>query len=258
MSGTRFKDDFRRNFLTGIAALFPIVVTLVLFGWLYGNIDRTIGQGANDICRNVLAHDENLFSFFFPGATDAQQASPKARADYVSQHFPRFIGVSVGLIGLAVLVYLLGKFLRGYIGNKLMQLVDRIFTRFPLIKSVYPHARQVGDFIFGQKGRHGFRDVVLIQYPRRGIYSIGFLTGNAMEKVREKVGSDLVTVFVPTSPTPLTGFAVQVAPDEVVSVDMSVDEAFRFFITAGMLSGEQTDLKKLADPGPPQRTGQGD
>lgn len=249
MGESGFTEDFKRNFFTGIAALFPIVVTLFLFAWLYNQIDGTIGRGANGVCRELLAQNGQVFHVFFPGATEQESGTFATRRAYAEEHFPRVFGVVFGLTAVAVLVYLIGKLLRGYIGSRLMRAVDRFFTRFPVIKAVYPHARHVADFVFGQRERRGFSDVVAIQYPRRGIYSVGFLTGKGLKQVKAKLSGDLVTVFVPTSPTPLTGFVLLVPQDEVVSLDMTVDEAFRYFLTAGMLTSDGLESGARAPEG---------
>jgi len=177
MAESGFRDDFKRNFVTGIAALFPILVTLVLFSWLYRALDQTIGQGTNAVFQQVLARDEGIFRFVFPGAQQPMELAD--RRAYAQAYFPNFVGVVFGLLVVAVVVYLTGKVLRGYIGRRAMDGVNRFFERFPVIKAVYPHARQVGDLIFGRAGRRRFSRVVAVQYPRRGIYTIGFQTGDA-------------------------------------------------------------------------------
>lgn len=237
MSKNGFIEDFKRSFLTGFAALFPIVVTLILFAWLYHQVDATIGTRANALLRQILAWSPALFGMFFPSAQE-HGGTAKERLTFLRENFPPSVGLVIGLALLAVLVYLLGKFLRGYIGGRAMTAMDRFFTRFPVIKAVYPYARQVADFVFGQRERRAFSDVVAVEYPRRGVYSLGFRTGSAPARLKSKLSRDFVTVLIPTSPTPLTGFVLLVPPDEVVSLDISVDEAFRFFITAGMLSAD--------------------
>lgn len=234
MPRTGFSEDFKRNFLTGIAALFPILVTLFLFTWLGRQLHATIGRRTNQVCIEVLARNPSLFGTVFPGGAAA--ATRQQREAYAREHFPSFIGAVVGLSLAVVAVYVLGALLRGWIGHRAVEGIDRFFERFPVIKAIYPHARQVGDFIFGQSGKRRFSNVVAVQYPRRGIYTVGFQTGEGVESVERKSGKDLVSVFIPTSPTPLTGFVIQVPAEEIIEVEMSVDEAFRYCITAGMLS----------------------
>jgi len=248
MTRSGFTDDFRRNFLTGVAAFFPVILTLFLFSWVFRQIHTIIGPSANAVCGRLIAWFPAAFSLFFPGASEVQAATAAERLLYAEAHFPRVVGTIVGLIAAAVFVYLMGVMLRGYIGRRVVQAVDRFFERFPVIKAVYPHARQLADLVFRQTPRRQFSRVVAVQYPRRGVYSLGFRTSEGLAAFESVSGRKLVTVFVPTSPTPLTGFIIQLPPDEVEYLDMSVDEAFRFCISAGMLtSGKQQEDEALQE-----------
>ena len=228
--------NFKRNLLTGFAALFPILITGFLLSWLYVQLDRWIGTRVNAVCETLIARYPTLFSLFYPDAPPEVVAELSRRQAYVN--VPAVLGVLVGIITAIILIYLLGTFIRGYIGGRLMALVDRFFERFPVIKNIYPHARQVADFLFGRVRSSRFKTVVCIQYPRRGSYSIGFLTGRGLKDVEETASHNLATVFVPTSPTPLTGFIVMVPPEEVQELNISVEEAFRFCLTAGVLASK--------------------
>ncbi len=253
MAESGFRDDFKRNFATGIAALFPILVTLILFSWLYRALDQTIGQGTNAVFQQVLARDEAVFRFVFPGA--AESMGLEDRRAYAQAYFPNFVGVIFGLIVAAVVVYLTGKLLRGFIGRRAMDGVNRFFERFPVIKAVYPHARQVGDLIFGRAGQRRFSRVVAVQYPRRGIYTVGFQTGDGVRSLNTRSGRELASVFIPTSPTPVTGVVILVPVEEIVRLDMTVEEAFRYCLTAGMLvAGGRGEA--LPGPEPAQEPGQ--
>ena len=261
MSKTGFREDLKRNFLTGLAALFPILVTFMVFVWLYGYMDATVGRAANTFFQEAVIRNRQVFRFLFPDAEPEVVGEVQRRRGYAAEHFPRSVGVLLGLALLAVLVYLLGKFLRGYIGGRVMQYVDRFFTRFPVIKSVYPHARNVADFVFGQRQRRKFSDVVAIQYPLEGTYSLGFVTSEGLDLLSEKLQGEMLTVFVPNSPVPLTGFTLLVPQDEVISLEMTVDEAFRFFITAGVLTKNGVVVNGVSldelPPGAPQSTESG-
>jgi len=231
--------NFKRNFLTGLAALFPILITVFLLSWLYGQIDRFIGDRVNKVCVEVLATNPALFKQVFSQAGPEVAEEVESRREYAKQYFPGYVGVGIAVVGALVLIYLAGRFLRGYIGSRVMHWVDSFFERFPVVKNIYPHARQVADFLFGQTGGKRFNTVVAVPYPRRGIYTVGFLTGDGLKDIEQRAGQSLVTVFIPTSPTPLTGFIIVLPPDEVLELNMSVDEAFRYCITAGMLASEK-------------------
>jgi len=252
MAGTKIVGGLRRTFLTGLAALFPILITVFLLSWLYRQLDQTIGTKVNGVIRTVLVRQPSLFAAAYPDAPPEVVDDLEARRGYAT--VPGFVGTSIGLAGTLVVVLLIGLFLRGYVGSKLMHRVDGFFERFPVIKAIYPYARQVADFLFGSRNRSGFRRVVGFQYPRKGLYTLGFVTGDGLEGMQRKAGEDLVAVFVPTSPTPLTGFVVLVPRDEVFDLDMTVEEAFRFCMTAGMLAGEKQrpwEREAAALPGVP-------
>ncbi|MFW5923230.1 MAG: DUF502 domain-containing protein [Planctomycetota bacterium] len=227
---------FRRTFLTGVAALFPILITVFLLSWLYAQLDRTIGHNVNSVCRRVLVERRDLFEMVFPSAGEEVAGNEEARLEYAEENFPGFVGLSIGIVGVLLVVYGIGLIVRGYVGARLVSRVDGFFERFPVIKSIYPHARQVADFLFGSHNRLGFRRVVSVQYPRRGIYTMGFLTGDGLKEIQENAGQNLVSVFIPTSPAPMTGFVIQVPEGEVQELDMGIEQAVRFCVTAGMVS----------------------
>jgi len=231
MSKDGFRDDFRRSFLAGVATLFPILFTLFLFVWLYRQIDSTIGESTIR-----LLSRKATFAAVFKSAPPETVNDPAARRAYAEQRFPRFVVVLLGLGVVIIAIYLLGRVLRGYLGRRAFTMVDGFFERFPVVKAIYPHAREVGNFLFGVSEKPRFSRVVAVQYPRLGVFSLGLVTGEGLNDIGERVRRGLVTVFIPTSPTPLTGFIIVVPRDEVISMDMTIDEAFRYCVTAGMLA----------------------
>jgi uncharacterized membrane protein len=235
MSMKKWVGRLKRTFLTGFAALFPILITFFLLSWLYTQMDKMVGRRVNAVFKAVVTERQEIFDIVFPGATEEIVRSTELRRQYVADHYPDFLGATLGLIAALFLILLFGLFLRGYVGNKVMQSVDRFFERFPIIKTIYPHARQVTNLLFGQSRREEFKHVVAIQYPRRGLYSVGFLTGTGLKNIQEQAGQNLVAVFIPNSPAPLTGFVVLVPKDDVIDLDMKVEEAIRFCITGGMV-----------------------
>lgn len=255
MAREKFTTDFKRNFLTGLAALFPLLITIFLLSWLYGHIDRTIGQKVHEFCVGIVAGNEGVFERLFPNAAGEVVSDPGQRVRHAQEEFPHFVGVSVALLGAALFVYILGMFLRGYFGSRIMRGVDSFFERFPVVKAIYPHARRVAGLLFGQDRREFFNQVVAVQYPRRGLYTVGFLTGKGLKGVEERAGQRLVTVFIPTSPAPLTGFIIIVPPEEVIELDMGIDEAFRFSLTAGMLAPDKQRPQLTSDREPGREAG---
>ena len=105
----------------------------------------------------------------------------------------------------------------------------------PLVKEIYASIKQIAEALFSQKDKN-FRRVVLIEYPRKGIFTMVFVTGTSQESIRERTGKKLLNVFVPTTPNPSSGFFLMVPEDEVVELDMSPEEAFKLIISGGMAS----------------------
>ena len=207
------KYPHRRALITGFVALFPLVLTIFVlrFVWRYivSPISVPIGRRLTDIVDFWVPGVE------FPGWAD-------------------WIGIFAALVLAIVAVYVLGRFLMTFVGRRLLARMDGVFASLPVVGSIYPHAKQISGFLFGEQDMK-FRRVVAVEYPRRGCYSLGFATSGGLRRVAEHTSSKLVSVFVPTSPTPLTGWTVMVPEDEVIQLTLTVDEAIRFILSCGVL-----------------------
>ena len=141
----------------------------------------------------------------------------------------------VGFIIAIAIVYIVGYFISGLLGRTIWRIVESMVLRIPLIRSLYPNIQQVTDFLFGNQHIE-FGGVVAVEYPRRGIWSVGLLTGPAMKTIEQSAsGSDLVTVFIPSSPTPVTGYTITVPRADVIELALTFDEALRFTISGGVI-----------------------
>lgn len=138
------------------------------------------------------------------------------------------------VIGLT-LVVLLGFGTRNFLGKRLVALLEWFVTRTPVIKSVYPHAKQLVEFFFSDKKPLEFDSVCAIEYPRERCWSIAFVTGAGLQTLQDKTGKRMVTVYVPSSPAPMTGYTMFLAADEVVRLDISVEDAMKIVISGGVL-----------------------
>jgi len=141
---------------------------------------------------------------------------------------------SLGLVVAVALVYLAGLALGGIIGRRVAGRVEALMARLPGFRQVYPHIKQLVETVFGER-RIAFRRVVMIEFPRSGTWALAFVTGEGLPGAARSLGEAAVTVFVPTTPTPFTGFTLTLKACEAVDVEMSVDEAMRFMITGGVL-----------------------
>lgn len=288
--GTRrtFGQDFKQFFGRGLAILLPSVLTLWILWQLalfvYSNVGEPINRSVRLVIIEVtprVVSDERLPSWFRVSREEIEAARQRpefrstARAtddrvrryvrseklrDFWNDHW--YLEMT-GLLVAIVLIYFVGVFLGGLIGRRIYTRLEKLFSRVPGFKQVYPHVKQVTEMVLGERPI-AFNRVVLVQYPRKGIYTVGLVTGSSMRSIRSEVGSDVVSIFVPSTPTPFTGFTITVPKDEVIDLPVKVEEAIRFFITGGVLvpdkevwdtSGENAPQPLQPPPGiPPGET----
>ncbi len=142
---------------------------------------------------------------------------------------------AAGLIVAIGLIYLVGLLLGNLLGRKIYNTLERWLAKIPGFKQVYPHVKQVVDLIMGERAM-AFNKAVLVQYPRKGIWTVGLLTGDSLKTVAQEAGGPVVSVFIPSTPTPFTGFTINVPKDEAIDLPITIDQAIRFIITAGVLN----------------------
>lgn len=154
---------------------------------------------------------------------------------YIAQILGRKIP---GMGILVTLVILIGTgYLTTYIfGKRLVDAGEKILARIPLINGIYASAKQINELLFMQKETKAFRKVCAVEYPRKGVWAIAFLTGEGPQDVTEKTKTELYTVFVPTSPTPATGFVITVPKNEVIMLDMRLEDAVKLLVSGGVLA----------------------
>ncbi len=271
LTGNRMKSvigSFKRFFLRGLGTLLPTLLTLIiiikLVGFVYDNFGRYIGVGltraiglaSKEFCYPTVTEIEKYLKDRHLSRTDLTDEEYKEIVKLLRQRKLYRLGRSwqMALIGFFValtLIWVLGVFLASIIGRKLWQYVESTMMKIPGIRQIYPYVKQVTDYLFGEK-KLEFSRVVAIPYPRKGIWSVGFVTGPAiktLDKLTED-GRGCITVFVPTSPTPLTGFIVTVPKSEVIDLPFTIEQAFRFIISGGVILPETTPtLPELINSG---------
>jgi uncharacterized membrane protein len=212
---------WRASFLTGLAVVLPGVITLAVVKWLFGTISSFT----------------DTLLFFLP-----YWLSPKAvYQDGVSG--PVFwYWSALALLLAVVMVSVIGVLARYYFGKRLIAWADSVMLRVPVLNKIYGTIKQVDEaFTSGKKS--SFKTVVLIEYPREGIYSVGFLTNEQADEVQRKTDKKCVCVFVPTTPIPTGGFLIIVPEEKVIKLDMSVADGLKYIISVGALANESTPLE---------------
>ena len=147
------------------------------------------------------------------------------------------LGMSIPGLGLVVAAIILlgtGVFGANLLGARMVRWWEGLMTRIPVVRSIYSGVKQVSDTLLSQKGQ-SFRKVVLVEFPQRGQWTLGFVVGDPGARLAPMLGAPHVTVYVPTAPNPTSGYVIMVRPEEVREVDVNVDDAFKFHVSLGVV-----------------------
>jgi uncharacterized membrane protein len=142
--------------------------------------------------------------------------------------------IPVFLCVFVLFLYLLGKFLAAGVGRIMWNAGESIVHRLPIIRNVYSSVKQISDFVLSEREFQANR-IVAVEYPRKGIWSIGFVTGEGMKSVHDRAGEKVLAVLMPTSPMPATGFTIMVRKSETIDLDISMDQAIQFIVSCGVV-----------------------
>lgn len=192
----------KKYFITGLLIWVPLVITI----WVLSVIVRTMDQSLLLVPRAI--HPETLLGTYIPG-----------------------IGV---LLTLLVLL-LTGLVTTNIVGQKLVRFWESVLSRIPVVKSIYYSVKQVSDTLFSGSGE-AFRKVLLVRYPHPEAWSVAFQTGTPTREVNQHADSELVSVFIPTAPSPVNGFFFFVRKRDTVELDMSVDDALKYIVSMGVVA----------------------
>ena len=158
------------------------------------------------------------------------------------------IGISIPGLGILLAIFILlltGMLAANLFGRRLVEFWERLLNKIPLVRSIYSGVKQVSSTIFDPSGK-SFSKVVMLQYPKNDIWSIGFLTNDNLGNDLTAVNSGLVAIFIPTTPNPTSGFIVMSKADKIIELDMSVEDGFKFIISMGVIVPKNSTLKNKA------------
>jgi uncharacterized membrane protein len=204
----------RKYFITGLLILVPLAITLWVLNLIIGTMDQSL------LLLPVAWRPETLIGFSIPG---------------------------LGTILTLLIIFLTGVATRNFIGRQVVALWEAIVKRIPVVSSIYSSVKQVSDTLFSSSG-NAFRKAVLVQYPREGSWTIAFVTGVPGGDVRNHLQGDYVSLYVPTTPNPTSGFFLMVPRADTIELNMNVDEALKYIVSMGVVAPEHFEGKILIDP----------
>ena len=193
----------RRYLVAGLLVWVPVGVTLLIVGFLVDLMDQTL------LLLPVSLQPEKLLGFRIPG---------------------------LGLVLTAVVVFVTGFIVTNLFGMRIVNIGERLLQRIPLVRSIYASVKQVTQSLFSS-GK-SFRKVVLVEYPRKGMWSLAFQTGAGAGEISHKTGKNIANVFIPTTPNPTSGFFLMVPHEDVIELDMSVDDGLKMLLSVGVVIPE--------------------
>ena len=214
---------FRNTFFAGLLVVVPVGLTLFLSFWFFDILTRAIPQ-LLDLLPSERLHDlltNRVFSLGFRVA---------------------------GLFLILGAIFIIGLITRNVIGRRMFDLVEGLLLRLPMIRTIYSTLRQFGYAIFHGGGTGTFRQVALIEYPRKGLYVIAFVTAAAPEECSRAADTPLTCLFVPTTPNPTSGFLLLLPENEVRILPMSVLEGMRLVISGGVVKPDIDEFESLKPP----------
>ncbi|MFH1148701.1 MAG: DUF502 domain-containing protein [Pseudomonadota bacterium] len=206
----QFANKTKKTLLTGLFVLIPIFLTVYIMLWMMDIVDALM---------NVLPtkfHPDTYLPFHVPG---------------------------LGIIYIVILSLSTGLLVRNYIGKRALHYWEKLVSKIPLVRALYSAIRQVTEAVFSDDASH-LKRVVLLEFPRKGIFAIGFVTGKPSRELCPNHHTQMISVFVSTTPNPTSGFYLIVPEDEIINLDIPVEEAFKLILSGGMVNPAQADIEK--------------
>jgi uncharacterized membrane protein len=205
----------KRYLIAGLLVWVPLGVTVMVINLLVGIMDKTL------VWLPKAYQPDTLLGFHVPG---------------------------IGVVLSIIVVMVTGIVVANLFGRKLVQGWEMLLARIPLVRSIYASVKQILETVFSSG--QAFRKVLLVEYPRKGLWTLAFQSGTTRGEAQFKTGVEVINVFIPTTPNPTSGFFIMVPSDEVVELDMSVDDGLKMIISAGVVVPEwdATEAKAKALP----------
>ena len=209
----------KRYLIAGLLVWVPLGVTVMVIKLLVDLMDRSL------LLLPEPYRPDNLLGFHVPG---------------------------LGVVLTAIIVLVTGMVVANLFGRKLVKLWESVLAQIPLVRTIYTGVKQILETVFSSN-EQSFRKVLLVEYPRRGLWTLAFQSSTTSGEAQTKTGRAVVNVFIPTTPNPTSGFFIMVPSDDVVELDMSVDEGLKMIISAGVVVPEWRSAPLPNNTKPPAR-----
>jgi len=215
-----FFARWRASFFTGLAVTLPALLTLAAVKWIFGTISSFT----------------DTLLFFLPYCLDPKLIYANGQDGAMFSYWSL-----LALLLAAVMISGVGLLARYYVGKRIIEWLDTAMMNVPLLNKFYGAIKQVNEAFSGNK--NSFKTVVLVEFPREGMYSVGFITNEQHGEVQEKTQKNVVAVFIPTTPNPTSGFLVLLPEDKVTKLDMSVADGIKYIVSLGSIAPEMLPKK---------------
>ncbi|MBI5788405.1 MAG: DUF502 domain-containing protein [Candidatus Schekmanbacteria bacterium] len=208
MFGTGFRRKLRNMFITGFLAALPLTITYLLLGFLFKRADAIFQPVIINIMEQFAQDGEKIT--YIPG---------------------------LGIIVTCIMILIVGFIVNNVMGVKLLKIFESLLERIPLVRSIYTSSKQLIETISLAGINEGaFSKVVMVEYPRKGMFSIGFITNEGIKESKEAAGGETVHVFVPTTPNPTSGMLVILPTRDVIPLSISVEDGIKLIVSAGFVA----------------------
>lgn len=222
------KRRIRNIFLTGVAVTIPIAFTLFILKFLFNTLDKSVSPYFTKLLISMGVPMANVYR---PG---------------------------LGVVMTLVVIFLVGLFTKNFFGAKLIQLGEMIVEKIPFVSNIYSGIKQVVTTIANTETQ-AFKKVVMVEFPRKGVYAIGFVSSEARGEVQQKTENEVINVIIPTTPNPTSGFLVFAPKEDIIELDMTIEDGIKLIISCGIvtpkyepdemdkLKGSRVDPQKVID-----------
>ncbi len=207
-------NKIRKYFVAGLLVWLPLVATYVVLSFAINLIDRSL------LLLPVAYRPETLIGFKIPG---------------------------LGVILTVILVMITGLIAANFFGRRLVSAWESVLSRIPLVRTVYGAVKQITQSLFADASQ-SFREVVLVEYPRRDLWMLAFVTGDTPKTFKNVVGKELINIYVPTTPNPTSGFYLMVPPEDIRRLDIPVEVGLKMILSAGVVNplDDPVEAEKIA------------